>query len=421
LKGGELKAEIAPVNPRPDTLQVRVWASLLAGEARGPAWTRDFYVCPAEVANLAHQIDSIGGGLIGLVGTQGIGKSSALMALYRGLPGTLCPENDKVFFKWRSGQALYEAFLDLKDDSRRSFLTTYLSKLVEELYTRYSKLNAQDKEELSRFEQGVQYFVQHPSVPYVPPGEYAWAERRLGRGTASEVRRQVWLGMIEYKQVILIDTPDYSKTDKRRMDRDLDEIYWLWNRLVSDGCATILVVAIQREMFRGHFFLDKMQKVELYPIPPEAMTSVYTKRFKTTEPFTEEALLALARKSRGVFRRFLRYITLTLDLWEGEHKAAGDRIGVEVVKRAVTAERLAEDMELELSALFPKHSDLRFQAVQLLTHLEEQGPQRQRELAEFLGIEAYSLSRLLTKLERGRYVTRTREATDKIVSLRKQA
>jgi hypothetical protein len=30
-----------------------------------------------------------------------------------------------------------------------------------------------------------------------------------------------------------------------------------------------------------------------------------------------------------------------------------------MVKRAITAERLADDMELELLELFPKHSDLR--------------------------------------------------------------
>jgi hypothetical protein len=154
---------------RPDIDQVRGWASLLAGETRGPAWTRDFYVCPPEVSRLARQIDSITCGLIGLVGAQGIGKSSALMALYRGIPGTLCPESDKVLFKWRSGQALYESFLDFTNDSRRPFQTLYLSELVEELYARSSKLNEGDKKELLRFEEGVQYFNEHPNVPHVAP------------------------------------------------------------------------------------------------------------------------------------------------------------------------------------------------------------------------------------------------------------
>ena len=83
-----------PVGRRSDTDNVRAWANLLAGEARGSGWITDFYVWPDEVRNLAHQLDSIRGGLIGLVGTQGIGKSSALMALYRELRDTRCAQED---------------------------------------------------------------------------------------------------------------------------------------------------------------------------------------------------------------------------------------------------------------------------------------------------------------------------------------
>ena len=74
--------------------------------------------------------------------------------------------------------------------------------------------------------------------------------------------------------------------------------------------------------------------------------------------------------------------------------------------------------EVELAELFPKQSDLRIQAVRRLMRLEESGPRRQAELAEELGIEAYAISRLLTKLELHHYVTRRREATDKFVSLK---
>ena len=74
--------------------------------------------------------------------------------------------------------------------------------------------------------------------------------------------------------------------------------------------------------------------------------------------------------------------------------------------------------EVELAELFPKQSDLRIQAVRLLMRLEESGPRRQAELAEELGIEAYEIGRLLTKLRLHHYVTRRREATDKVVSLK---
>jgi DNA-binding MarR family transcriptional regulator len=76
-------------------------------------------------------------------------------------------------------------------------------------------------------------------------------------------------------------------------------------------------------------------------------------------------------------------------------------------------------MELELLELFPKHSDLRLEAVPLLIFLEESGPRKQSELCEELGIEPYAISRLLRKLELHRYVMRERAGTDKVVGLTK--
>jgi hypothetical protein len=145
------------------------------------------------------------------------------------------------------------------------------------------------------------------------------------------------------------------------------------------------------------------------------MIEAYVRRFKCVDPFTEEALSTVARMSRGIFRRFLRYILLVIRSWEMRPKPRGP-IDLETVKNVVTAERLAEDMALELVELFPKQSDMRLQAVRLLMDLEESGPKRQTEL----GMEAYAMSRLLAKLELHRYITRQREGTDKIVSLWKK-
>lgn len=170
-------------------------------------------------------------------------------------------------------------------------------------------------------------------------------------------------------------------------------------------------------MFQRHYFFDKMQKIELQPLRPEQMLEAYKHRFKDTHPFTEDALLTLARMSRGIFRRFLRYITQTIYAWVG---SPGPRkpIDTELVKKTITTERLAEDMEKELLDLFPKQSDLRFQAVQILMHLEESGPLPQSELAEQLDLPPYAMTRLLTKLESNHYVIRKRSGNDKIVSLR---
>jgi DNA-binding MarR family transcriptional regulator len=69
---------------------------------------------------------------------------------------------------------------------------------------------------------------------------------------------------------------------------------------------------------------------------------------------------------------------------------------VATVKEAVTLDRLAEDMELELSEVYPKHAD---------------------RLAEQLGVERYAMSRLLSKLELHRYVARERVGSEKVVRL----
>ena len=251
---------------------------------------------------------------------------------------------------------------------------------------------------------------------------FNWAEKAFGSHRAvNGLRKVVWFETLRGKRTILIDMPDYSKTDKRAMAKDFEEVYWLWNFL-SDSTFRVpkpnLVIAVQKEMFQGHFFFDKMQKIDLQPLQPNKMVEAYRGHFKTTEPFTEDALLMLARMSRGIFRRFLRYITLTLDLWGMEHRRRDSRIGVAVVKEAVTVERLSEDMELEFVDLFPKHSELRTLAVRLLMILEEQGKQKQSQLATLLDIEPYAVSRLLAKLETARYVTRTRDGTDKVVALK---
>ncbi len=134
-----------------------------------------------------------------------------------------------------------------------------------------------------------------------------------------------------------------------------------WNALsnthsFNNDVKPSLVIAIQKEMFQNHYFFDKMEKIELQPLRPEQMLEVYKKRFKTFHPFIDDALLMLAKMSRGIFRRFLRYITETVDAWDALPEPRKP-IDAELVKKTITTERLVEDMEKELLDLFPKQSD----------------------------------------------------------------
>lgn len=76
-----------------------------------------------------------------------------------------------------------------------------------------------------------------------------------------------------------------------------------------------------------------------------------------------------------------------------------------------------EDMEHELSALFPKNSQLRFRAVKALLCLIESGSTTQTQLGKNLMLEPYALNRLLAKLEAGRLAFRRRSGMDNVVSL----
>ena len=60
----------------------------------------------------------------------------------------------------------------------------------------------------------------------------------------------------------------YSTTRSREL-----ALAQLWSRVLArpSASAAISSLAIQKEMFRDHFFFDKMQKIELEPVKPTQM------------------------------------------------------------------------------------------------------------------------------------------------------
>ena len=358
------------------------------------------------------------GAIFGLVGLQGVGKSSALLVIhacnifseneawrkkYKSDPNPQY-EYEMIRFKWRRESELFPSLFNGTHEASESFLRKYRAILFEKLI-------------------GYNVYLEKSLIDNPQRLNIDWAELKMRKTIAKKLRQIAWLQMLREKKTILIDMPDYSKTDRRLIAKDLEGIYWLWDSLSkilspTNKTSPNLVIAIQKEMFQSHFFFDKMIKIELQPLTPEQMLEAYQKRFKNFHPFTKDALLTLARMSRGIFRRFLRYITLTLDHWNAQPNPR-DTIDKETVEEAIPYERLVEDMETELLELFPKQSDLRLQAVQLLMRLSESGPKKQSILAGELGLESYVMSRLLTKLELHHYVTRERDGTDKIVTLTK--
>jgi len=398
-------------NPRPSAQDIRIWASCLAGETRPFGWIRESYICPDEIARLAQQQDVERPGPIGLVGTQGVGKSSALAALYYGVTGiSSFDQTNLVYFKWRKPPELYDTLLHTI--LHRDFILQYTNRLADEaeLSPRLGRSN-KDMADFLIFKDAVRYYrVNGSKEPNT-----SWAELFLGTRRVSKLRQEIWLQIVASKDVILIDTPDYSKTDKRRMDNDLSEIYWLWNTLVTYGSTVTLIVAIQKEMFHDHFFLDKMRTIELKPLTTQQILNAFRKRFTTFSPFTEEAITLLAKMSRGIFRRFLRYITLTLDLWESKYQQNQPTIGVTVVKGAVTIDHLRNAMENELTPLFRNSSQQRTLAIKIIMQLCENKEIKQSTLVTQFEAAPVTISRILTTLENAKYITHRYDGKEKII------
>jgi len=211
----------------------------------------------------------------------------------------------------------------------------------------------------------------------------------------------------------LIDTVDYGKRDIRKIHRDLSGIFNLWDKVRSYSHlgGTVLgytnfVVFMQRELVKGadHFFLRKMDIMELKPLTPEQLVEAFKMRFTTTEPFNEDGLKLVAELSRGIFRRFMKYIRLCLENIIVECK---NIVTVEDVKKSVTTDILMQDLDLELSDIFRNERYKRF-AVEVLQFVRENPNVNQKTVADALGIHETILGRIMATLESNGYVKRAR-------------
>jgi hypothetical protein len=175
------------------------------------------------------------GGVIGLIGLQGVGKSSALYAIEYFLLKAESKTRQKLKmyvitssmddyrtcrFKWRREPDLMDHLDSGTHELSMSYDLAYkeglYGNIISKAYDKESKEQQQKKIRLSDLPER----VKDVDVP--------WTEKKLGKSTVKQIRKGSWLSILQNKDTILIDTPDYSKTDKRLMTKDLDEIYRLW-------------------------------------------------------------------------------------------------------------------------------------------------------------------------------------------------
>ena len=402
------------------------------------------YFWTEETLALLNRLKTSKGNMIAVIGLQGVGKTALRQALFR----KLSEENFKVYsLKWvgspeetliKSISYVEGKFLDNSD-------LNYFKELFYELFRRHwikgedswstaekisKALGLKSSDEEIKY--GIEEFIRaaygrgeniheadklakHLSQILTP-----LLEKALGSKKVMEVRKFLFQDRLQSANVILIDLPDYERGNIKQMNRDLTAIQEWWEGIFTsqfEGYTqdVSLVIFFQKELFQGHFFMGKLDVYELHPLTPKDMLSCYEQNFKSHEPFTREALIELAFLSRGIFRRFKKYVRICLD-----HVMQKDieTVTPEHVKQWIGLDQLVKDMELELMTIFPKERENRILSVKLLKRLMESGPLTQSEVAEevFDGAEMKA-SRVLGRLESWNYIKRERRGKDKIVSL----
>jgi len=366
------------------------------------------YIWTFDTLQLVNRLRITKGNLIAVIGLQGSGKTALRQALWLELE----KYGKKVLcFKWGS---LDSELLNLDfnvDDVLKRLIDTY------DTYGLARKLK-----------------INHLTLELFLKGELTGSEEKAikhlvlklaSREERREVEKYALLDAIQTKDVILIDFPDYSKTNQSQMVRDLNEFAKWWEGLVAlaDNVYTHdvnVVVFFQKELFSGHFLFGKFDVFELKPMDSALLMQILKHNCGGIEPFTKEALEYLAGLSRGIIRRFKKYVRICL---ERAFQHSCNSITVDLVKNWIGLEQLEKDMELELMDIFPRQKELRKCSVILLQLLNERKAIPQKEIAEsvFDG-NKMKCSRVLEKLEAWNYIEREWESTDeahqKIVKLK---
>jgi hypothetical protein len=357
--------------------------------------------------------------LLGIQGLQGTGKSAALRALMESFP-----EENIILWKWRKDweQGFFDEVTAWDEYWERLWLTA-----ADNLEIR-KKLGIGDpitmKYELDAWKNASNEL--HPTKINVLTGDRMTykesrramlderadgetLEKALGLSVVQSIKRGFLNRYFFKAKAIFIDMPDYNKTNLQLMGKDVDELQRMWNYFMeSESMKTSFLIAVQKEivMKKPHFFFGKVMWSTLKPLTPEQLLEAYLQKWKSYEPFTEDSLRLIAKLSRGVFRRFLKYLHFAI-----RASIKNDLISIDDVGKAISSEILLNDMELELSDVF-SNSQHRIQAVKVFEMLRSV-TLTQKQIAENLGISEAVTGKFVAKLELYDYVRRTRSKEGK--------
>jgi GTPase SAR1 family protein len=391
------QSRINPIAERAE--EVYHWASLLTAESRytdNEEEYNDYYLTEAGQRLKFKLTHMPAGEIVGLVGLQGVGKTSMLKKMAHDLN---TKETPIFFIHWTPDW--YEKLKQNPEIKKEyhSFVKEALLDKVHSYGSQFRRMAALGGKIPNR---DTSSHISDGGMPLeTMEGALTKAECRMAMESAINYT-------LPYLRYLFIDLPDYDRRAMSSRNEDLQSIEAIWKRAIdtagSEMRATI-VLGIQKETFGGHFFYGKMHIVDLKPMTREEMIPAYKHKWKTTAPFTEEALGLLADFSRGIFRRFLRYIAKSVETACTRKEFP---ITVEAVNASVTLETLIEDMNQEMAKIFKNNEEQKMLAVKLLTLLRQKPNLNQKDIAEALQASEDVIGMILKKLSLYSYVKNER-------------
>ncbi|HVB13096.1 MAG TPA: hypothetical protein VNE86_08165 [Nitrososphaerales archaeon] len=447
------ESNISAIDGNSKLKRIYSWASKNTSETRQ---LDDFkYYWSDAITNLLHILELSEGSIIALVGLSGVGKSSAQIQVAKALNAELSKETSQdrvvlkvVHFKWpgylesnyerilqllkmqnvtASDQEIIKIIADRLATSRNSRVTR--RRLMEVFGGRLTE-NDLLKDTFQRSD--IEKLLAKGIAKEPPIQARDVAEKLLGPSDMKSLSKELAISLLSQCHTIMIDLRDYGLRDSRAMNTDLSDIQRLWQFMnehlyqIKRRRTPNIVIVLQKELLMSEeqtsvvsYFLRKAsQTVELLPLTPAQMIQVYRGEFGDLYPFEPDALALLARYSRGIFRRFLKYIQLCLG-WKLSH---GDElITRKVVGEVVTEEEITADWEMEMHQIFPHGGNWNYAAKVmniLCTLSEKEIYPTLTQLAK--GVEFVSrsdLSRIITKLEERGYIRRNKTPAGKVISV----
>lgn len=332
---------------------------------------------PEQVDRLVHRLEYAEGQLMGLVGPRGVGKSRALRFIAWKLT---CLKKPVLLIGLRPKSQIYEA---LQGADSKLYYNYVLAQIILE------ELKNMSREE--RYRVVFVDFIQKDKE----------LKTLLELSDKDEALRIIFRNLDKFKKLfgnnppahtILIDLPDYPGRSRRALLNDLDQVQSFWRSNLLNKQSVNIVITLQEEAFNpgDHFLFGKMLFYRLKPFKPDALFHFFKKHFPEN-PFTDDALLKIARASGGNFRSFKTLIAEILEAFEDQPRISG-----EMVENVITP-LLLNRGEDWLRQCF-RSMEQRELALKLLEALKSGANQRQA--AQQLGVSEATVSRILSKLRK---------------------